>query len=248
MQGSATIHNGVMKAIARVLFFSVALAVLLAMLLGLIGCGGEEGGSVDPQEILAAASAKMNQIKGFHFVYEVHKPGSAQQSTGLEIVRVNGDVNADGNMQATVDVVQAGIPLQLQFVLFGDTHYIQDPLSKKWQSLPAAESPMGTLNLRAGTIRILERIIDPEYVGREDKGGTTTFHIKGKIAAAEVEAIAGAVNSNNLFPTDLWIGVTDNLVYEVNIAGAATPNEDPKIWRSIVLSNLDTYTDIRPPQ
>jgi hypothetical protein len=38
------------------------------------------------------------------------------------------------------------------------------------------------------------------------------------------------------------------LVYEVDIAGAATTTEDPKIWRSIVLSNLGTSVDIKAPQ
>ncbi len=40
----------------------------------------------------------------------------------------------------------------------------------------------------------------------------------------------------------------DSLVYEVDIAGAATPNEDRGIWRSIVLSDLDTNVDIKAPQ
>ncbi len=107
---------------------------------------------------------------------------------------------------------------------------------------------MGSLSLSAGTIRILDRITDTAYEGAEGKGGTDTYHISGMVAAEEVEAIAGAVNTTNSFPTDIWIGVEDSLVYEVDIEGAATPNEDPGIWRSIVLSNLNTFVDIQPPQ
>ncbi|MBC7292833.1 MAG: LppX_LprAFG lipoprotein, partial [Thermoleophilia bacterium] len=190
----------------------------------------------------------MKKIKGFHFVYEVHKPASAKPGSGLEIARITGDVNAEGNMQATIDVTQAGIPLQLKFVVVGDTHYIQDPLSQKWQAIPAKDSPVGTLSLSAGTIRILDRITDTSYVGTENKQGVKTYHIKGKVAAQEVAAIAGAVSVTGTFPTDIWVGINDGLVYEVDIAGAATPNEDPKIWRSIVLSNLDTFVDIKAPQ
>jgi len=72
--------------------------------------------------------------------------------------------------------------------------------------------------------------------------------VTGEVAAAEVAAIAGAVDTTNTFPTDIWVGVNDSLVYEVDIAGAATPNEDPEIWRSIALSNLDTFVDIKAPQ
>jgi hypothetical protein len=63
-----------------------------------------------------------------------------------------------------------------------------------------------------------------------------------------VKAVAAMVDTTNPFPTDIWIGVDDNLVYEVDIIGAATPNEHKDTWRSIVLSNLDTDVDIEAPE
>jgi hypothetical protein len=235
-----------MKAHRRLIAPVVALG-LFAGLTGLAACGGPSG-AVDTQKVLAGSSAKMKQIKGFHFVYEVHRPASAEPGAGLEIARIIGDVNSEGNMQATVDVTQGGIPLQLKFVALGDTHYILNPLSQKWESMAAKDSPVGSLNLSAGTIQILDRIADTSYAGREGKGGTTTYHISGKTTAQDVKAIAGAVSSTGTFSTDLWIGVDNSLVYEVDITGALTTNEDPKIWRSIVLSNLDTFVDIKAPQ
>jgi hypothetical protein len=190
----------------------------------------------------------MKKVQGFHFVYEVHKPASVKPGAGLEIGRITGDVNAQGSMRATIDVTWGGVPMALGFVALGDTHYIQDPTSQKWQSVAAKDSPVGSLSLSAGTIQILDRITDTSYVGSESKGGAKTYHIAGKVAAAEVAAIAGAVDTTNVFPTDIWVGVSDGLVYEVDIAGAATTTEDPKIWRSIVLSNLGTSVDIKAPQ
>jgi LppX_LprAFG lipoprotein len=242
----ATIHNERMKPFFR-LFTMTAAVVLLGALVGLAACGGTEG-SVDPKAVLAEASAKMKLIQGFHFVYEVHKPASAEPGTGLEIGRITGDVNSKGYMQATVDATFGGVPVSIGFVALGDTHYIQDPLSQKWQTMSAAESPVGSLNLSAGTIQILDRIADTRYEGEEGKGGATTYHINGRVAAEEVKAIAGAVDTTDTFPTDIWVGKDDSYVYEVDIAGAATPNEDEKIWRSIVLSDLDTFVDIKVPQ
>jgi len=236
-----------MKTSPRPMMVALAALALILALAGLAACGGT-GGEVDPQTVLSEASAKMKLIKGFHFVYEVHKPASAEPGAGLEIARITGDVNSEGSMQAAIDVTQSGIPLQLKFVAVGDTHYIQDPLSQKWQSIAAADSPVGTLSLSAGTIRILDRITDTAYEGEERKGGANTHHISGRVAAEEVAAIAGAVSTTNTFPTDIWLGADDNYVYEVDIAGAATPNEDPEIWRSIVLSELDTFVDIKAPE
>ncbi len=105
---------------------AVAALVLILALAGLAACGGAVG-NVDPQTVLTQASANMKKIQGFHFVYEVHKPASAKPGAGLEIARITGDVNAQGNMQATIDVTQGGSPDALGFVAVGDTHYIQDP-------------------------------------------------------------------------------------------------------------------------
>lgn len=230
----------------RLLPLLIVCLALMTVVTVASSCG--DGSAVDPKVVLREASANMKKIKGFHFVYEVHKPASAKPGTGLEIARITGDINAEGSMQATIDVTQGGIPLQLGFVAMGDTHYIQDPLSKKWQSIAADKSPVGSLSLSAGTIRILERITETSFEGQESKGGAQTYHIAGKAAAEDVAAIAGAVDTTNSFPTDIWVGVSDSLVYEVDIAGPATPNEDAKIWRSIILSNLDTFVDIKAPQ
>lgn len=225
-----------------------ACALVLALAVAPLGaCGGDQEG--DPQAILAQSSAAMKAIKGFHFVYEVKKPSSAKPATGLEIARISGDVNSDGDMRADVDVTQGGIPLSIQLVVVDDVQYFNFmPGSSSWQAVAVSESPVGELSLTAGTIRILDQITDTSYEGRESKQGVETHHIKGTVAAADVEAIAGAVNTTEPFPTELWIGVEDGYVYEVQIVGAATPNEDPDIRRSIALSDLDTYVDIQAPQ
>jgi len=244
---TTTIHNEAMKALARLARLLPVVLLLVAVLTGAGACNGG-GEDVDPDAVLKQASAAMKEVAGFHFVYEVHKPASAKPGAGLEIARITGDVNSEGNMQATIDVTQGGVPLQLGFVAVGDTHYIQAPPSQKWQSIPADKSPVGSLSLSAGTIQILDRITDTAYEGTEGKGGTDTYHISGMVAAQEVEAIVAMVNTKDSFPTDIWIGVEDSLVYEVDLHGAATPDEDPDIWRSIVLSDLDTFVDIQPPQ
>jgi hypothetical protein len=225
------------------------LLTLLALVIGLVSVtlAACDGGSqdVDPQAVLKASSTAMKQIQGFHFVYDVHKPSNAKPGSGLEISRITGDVNAEGNMQATIDVTQGSIPLTLDFVQVGDTQYLK--ALGKWQTIPVESSPDGRLSLSAGTIQILDRIADATYEGQESKGGVKCYRISGNVAAAEVEAIAGAVDTTDTFPTDLWIGIEDSYVYEVDVHGPATPTEPEGIWRSIVLSNLNVYVDIQPP-
>lgn len=224
---------------------SVLLAVLLlaAVTLSLIGCGGG-GQQADPQTVLSGSAAKMKQIKGFHFVYEVHKPANAKPGPGLVIARITGDVNAEGDMKAAIDVTQGGLPLTLNFVQIGDTQYLQ---IGKWQVIPVESSPVGKLKLGAGTVAILQQVTGTKDVGQDTKGGANCYRITGSVAAEAVKAIAQLVDTTTPFPTDIWIGVTDGYIYEVDIHGPATADEPKETWRSIILSKHDVSVDIKAP-
>jgi hypothetical protein len=223
-------------------------AVVAAALVALLGlsassCGGQTA-QVVPQTVLSASATAMQQIKGFHFVYEVHKPAGTKPGSGLEIARITGDVNLAGNMVAAIDVTQKGIPLTLNFVQVGETQYLQMVL---WQTIPVDQSPVGKLSLGTGTVAILQQVADAKYVGQEKKGGVSCYHITGNVAAEAVKAIAQSVDTTTPFPTDLWIGVKDSYIYEVDIHGPGTADEPAATWRSIILSKHDVLVDIKAP-
>lgn len=230
---------------------SLIVGLMTLLLLGLAGsaagCGGN-GEAVDAQAVLRDTSASMKAIEGFRFEYTVEQPEQAEPPQGLSIRGIAGEVSADGAMRAVVKVSQSGILLELEFVAVGDTHYLQDPLSKKWQSIAASMSPVGPLNLNTGTIQIIDQITEAVYVGRENIGGVSTYRIKGVVTADELAAISGAVTVAGTFPCELWIGVDDRLLRKVTVAGPAQIEEPPSISRTIILSELDTTFDISAPE
>lgn len=212
------------------------------------GCSSNDEGTVDPAQVLADSAEAMKTLQSFHFTYEVTKPEGSPKPTGLEIVRILGDVIADGNMRATIDLLQNDVPLQVAFVAVGGTHYVQDPTSQKWQSMPAAFSPVGSLNLNTGTVQVLERIGEPRYVGTEDTGGTRTYHLSGTVQSEDVAAIAGSTTTEEPFEGDVWVGVEDHFVRRIVVVGAATANEVEGTVRTIELSAFDEPLEIVPPQ
>lgn len=223
---------------------TVALAAIVAGAgLVALGCGGEAT-PVDPAGVLTGSAARMELIKGFHLVYEVHKPAGTKPGSGLEIGRITGDVNSDGNMQAAIDVTQGSVPLTLNFVQVGETQYLQ---MGAWQSIPVESSPVGKLTLGASTVQILREVTGAQYAGEEKKAGAKCYHIKGSVPAAAVKAIAQSTTTTTPFPVDIWIGVEDDYIYEVDIHGPATADEPEGTWRSIVLSKLDVFVDIKAP-
>lgn len=221
----------------------VAAVIVIAAISFAFGCGGEET-PVDPNAVLSGSAARMQQVKGFQLVYEVHKPGNARPGPGLEIGRITGDVNSEGNMQAAIDVTQGGVPLTLNFVQVGDTQYLQMGM---WQKIPVESSPVGRLTLGASTVAILQQVTGAQYVGREKKAGAQCYQLSGSVPASAVKAIAQSTTTESPFPVDIWIGIEDSYIYEVDIHGPATADEPEGTWRSIVLSDLDVFVDIKAP-
>lgn len=225
----------------------VALATALVLLMAfLAGCpsSDEEG---DAEEILSQAVPAMKALQSFAFTYDVGRPQGTQPLQGTDIVRIEGTVTAEGNMEAAIDLQQSGIPLRINFVGVGDTHYVQNPLTQQWQSLPASSSPVGELDLSSGAIQILEKVKDPSYEGTEEVAGVESHRIKGTASGADVEGIARAVDEQKDFPVEIWVGVDDKLVRRITLSGAATGNEPEETVRTIELTRFDEPVQIEPP-
>jgi hypothetical protein len=222
-------------------------AILIAVLgcAGLVGCG-QQTVSADPQQVLSSASAKMKQLAGFHFVYQLNQPQSAKKAEGVQ--RVEADINAKGEMQATIQYLSSGSLINVDLVAMADTHYVKFPLATGWAKLKPSESPLQNLDLGGLPVQILGQITSPSVAGIEKRVGQKTYHITGQVTKADIENIAGSVSTVDLFVTEVWIGVSDSLLYEVNIIGPMTKDEPAGTYRSIVLSKLDVAVDIKAPQ
>lgn len=225
-----------------------ALLLLVVLLLPAVssGCTKKEQ-AADPKQILDQAVGAMQALKSFHVVYDVRRPANAKPLPGLDVVGITGDVGGKGEMQATIDLLQGGVPLQLKFVASGPLHYLLNPTTGQWQAVPASTSPVGQINLNAGTITVLQQVKDPTYVGQEDLGGTPTHHLKGIISGQDVAKIVAALSAEGTFAGDIWIGVDDHLVRRIRIAGAVVKGEDPKTVRTVDLSKFNESVSIKPP-
>jgi hypothetical protein len=125
--------------------------------------------NVDPQLVLTSSSAKMKQIAGFHFVYQLNQPQSAKKAEGVQ--RVDADINDKGEMLATVQYLSGGSLINVDLVAMSDTHYVKFPLATGWVKLKPSESPLENLNPAGLPIEILGEIMSPTMVGIENDRG-----------------------------------------------------------------------------
>jgi hypothetical protein len=233
------------RARSRRRFAAAALLPLLALLLLAAGCSDDE--EADPAEVLSQAIPAMRGLETFTFTYDVARPEDSDPVQGTDVVALEGAVNSEGSMKAGIDLLQSGIPLHINFVAVGDTHYVENPLTRRWQSVAATDSPVGKLNLGAGAIQILEKIQDPTYEGRDEIEGAQCHRIKGSVAAQDVEGIAQAISVEANFPVEVWVGVDDSLIRRITLDGAATTKEPEETVRTIELREFNQPVQIEPP-
>lgn len=227
-----------------------ALLALLALLViagSAAGCGGSRPSGADASALLAEAVPPMKALSSFHFTYSVTRPQDTPPPAGTQIVSITGDVSLQGLMKATVDLDTGGVPLQFSFVATNDVHYVQNPASQKWQSVPAALSPVGRLNLSAGAVLILERVRQPVESGTERVSGVTCVRVTGKIAAEDLAELVAAADTKELLDCTIWVGKDDHLVRRIQTVGAAVANEDRRLQRLIELSAFNEPVDITIP-
>ncbi len=242
MNGIATLHNGDMRVVLKRL---TALAAAVTLLAFFGASCGQEVVNIDAQALLTETSANMKQLAGFHLVYELHQPESAKKAEGVQYVEA--DFNAQGELQATVQYLASGSLINIEVIALPDMHYVKYPLSNDWVPLDPAESPLTKLNLAEGPVKILDNVTSPTFVGTENREGHKTYHLTGQVTKSDIESIVGTVTTADVFTADLWIGVEDSLLYEVDVAGPMTDEEPPGTWRSIILSDMGVQTDITAP-
>lgn len=243
-------HGTVLRnRIQRAALSLVSLLTVGVLCLGAVlsGCGNSAASGTDATALLAEAVAPMKALSSFHFTYTVVRPADVPAPPGTEIAGIEGEVSLEGLMEAVIDINQSGVPLQFRFVATNETHYVQNPASQEWQSVPASLSPVGKLNLSAGAVLILERVQQPTEAGSENVGGVACAKVVGKVAAQDIADLVSAANSQELLDCTIWLGKEDHLVRRIQTVGVAATGEDKRLTRVIELSAFDEPVDIDIP-
>ncbi len=148
-------------------------------------------------------------------------------------------------MKATVDLNQSGVPLQLDFVATANTHYVQNPTSQKWQSVPADLESTGQDQPDFGRYR------DP---GVSKMPSTLPPNRWGSVLAEGVYRCGGRSQHRGLRKCEQRLGLPavdrdgGSRVRHIQTVGAAETGEDPRLLRTIELSQFGDPVVIEVPQ
>jgi predicted small lipoprotein YifL len=219
-------------------------ALLVAVALGLAGCGGGAKGP-PPAQIVAAATKATAAEKSFHFVYdEQHGPPA---KTGLHLIYANGDVVLPGNVKADVSGTLLGLPLRSTLVVVDGRYYIRNPFTQVWQKVSVATNPVAFFNPAKGVLAVIAGATQVKSAGSERVGGQDAYHVKGKVPVSAISPILGNPPSSKLVHVDLWIDKQSSRLLRVRISGPVESGDPSNAVRTVDLSNYGNAVVIKPP-
>jgi len=188
---------------------------LLVVLVALTSCtdkkpktnGNQAAGDLPAGDsLLKDSAAAMRDIKTAKFL--ITADGAV---AGLNLRRAEGTLTKEGNAQGTAQIDQAGLNVELTFVIVGDKIYLKGPTGG-YQTLPLALAasvydPSAILDPDRGIAKVLSTAADPKTEAKEAVDGKDAWRVAAKMSANDLVTIVPGVTG--AVPGKLWISTSD---------------------------------------
>lgn len=234
----------------RVFSHAAALALLLGTVALLAACGGN---SLAPSSavLLASAAQKLTSDSAFHFVLTEANQGTPSGSD-FDIRAAEGDVVEPNKLQApTVTAYISPIgPISTGAVVIGNQAWFKNPLTGAYQDAGSLSGQFQSVTafLGPGLAALLASVQDVSAPSNSSVNGVATWKISATVSSDKLSQLTnGEVTSGKSIPVQLYIGQSDNQLYQVVIPGKITSFDTAQTSRTIALSKFNETVTINPP-
>ncbi len=232
----------------------VAVTGLLAILL-IAGCGGDgdkdsehELSPLPPEEVIATASPRLDELKSFHFELK-QKGGGTPIAMDLELTAASGDIEPPDRLSMKMEATWGKQFMESELVTVGETTYMTNPLSGKWENLSDDFTAVTLFQPDTGIKAVMESVTGLSMLEAEMVGGVLCYHLKGELDSEVLDAIAVGHAAEGLsVDTEIWIGGEDFLLRKVEFDGRITEEEKEGIIRTLEISSFNEPVNIELPE
>ena len=228
----------------RSLYRAGCIVALLAGLLVLAACDtNPPPPTLKPEDVLAQSAEKMAALKSFQFSLDTSKLDKPPNN--YFITTAEGKAEEPGKLEATATVLLLGSPVEVKVITLGEDQYMTDPLSKRWQRIPA-----NTLTLPdpgQAMSDILTGVQSPTDAGSETLDGAASYRVRGTLAPESVRSLSPEITATDPLSVTIWIGSADFLARQAQITGALMAGEPSSVVRTLKFSQFDAPMNIQPP-
>lgn len=219
------------------------LAGTLALILLLVGCGGNSSAAPTAQQLIKNAQAAIQKVSSYHFNLKAQNIGTASQ---LPIQSADGDIVVPDKLQANANVIFSGATVQAQMIAIGNDQYVN--ILGGWQKTTGLLDPRALSNPQTGVAAILGQIKNPSAPSASSSDGTPCWSINGKLDASHLAGITGGgAPAGTQDDVTVCIGKSDNLPYLIVIKGIAARGDTAQTVRTFKLSKFNEKITISAP-
>jgi lipoprotein LprG len=161
---------------------------------------------------------------------------------GLSLKRAEGTLTKQGNAQGTAQITQAGLDVELSFVIVGDKIYVKGPTGG-YQTLPLALAasvydPSAILDADRGIAKVLSTATDAKTEAQESVDGKPAFRVTVKVNGDDLATVIPGMTGT--IPAKVWISTADKRLLK---AAFTTPDSGGTKGGTVTV----TFTDYDAP-
>jgi lipoprotein LprG len=220
-------------------------AVLATVLATSAACSGDDSADTpsgpalpDGTTLLTESAAEMRKVTSATF--DISTEG---EIASLPLKSARGGITSTGDATGSANLDQAGVPLELTFVIKDDTLYING-LTGGWQKLPLAAAaavydPSAILDPDRGVANVLSKATGTTEA-RESVDGVDAYRVKAKLDGAAVAALVPGVTAD--VDGTVWVGVDRKLAHRITFT---PPGQTGTV--TIAFADFDEPVAVEPP-
>lgn len=193
------------------------IASLLPIVLALVlstGCGGGGSAKNPPgAQILRQAANVMRGVASLAFTLRT------SGNPNVNVKSVDAKLLKNGNSQGSVQVTELGVPIQLDFVVLGQTVHFKG-LTGGWQTEPLTKvssiyDPSAVLDPDRGLVQLLLTAKDAQTKGREKTAGEDSYKVHATLSRDALTRLVPGMNADA--PADIWVATAGEHVLKAEV-------------------------------
>lgn len=225
----------------------------LCILIALASCGGGTPTPLPPSEIIERSLARMEQLKGFHYVIERSgAPAFLDMDSTLAFRRAEGDFVAPDRTRADIRVIGPGLIAEVQVISIGAQQWETNALTGAWEKLPPewGFNPARLFDRQEGFHPILQSdLSDLQLQGTatlEDLPGEQFYLLAAHVLGERLYQLSYGMMGPDAMEVRLWIALQTFDLVRLEITDPKPDQEEATVWQ-IDFWDFDNVVEIIPP-
>jgi len=225
------------------------IAALLACLVALTGCSGDperkknETALPPGEQTLQQAAAAMRDLKSVAFTITTEgRPDIAVRGGEVKLLR-------SGDAQGRLQIQQAGLTVETDFVLVGDTVYYKGLTGAGYQKAPRSQiialyDPSAVLDPQRGLAKLLTAARSPRTEARERVGGKDAYKVKVTVPEETAAPLVPGLGAD--LTGHVWVSAADHRLLKVRgTVPVSSGDGDGAV--TITFTEFDAAYTFKPP-